>query len=55
VQKGAQDPAHMSVVVDDEKTQAVEIDADHGAPGRGLTEPDTVRQATGASLRKCLG
>jgi hypothetical protein len=33
----------MGVVVDDEKTQAVEIDADHDAPGSGAREPDTVR------------
>jgi hypothetical protein len=39
VQQCAQDPAHMSVIVDDEETQAVKIDADHGAPGRGLTGP----------------
>ena len=36
VQKGAQHPAHMGVVVDDEETQAVEFDADHDAPGLGL-------------------
>ena len=33
VQQRAQNPAHMGVVVDDEETQAVEIDADHDAPG----------------------
>ena len=35
VQQRAQHPAHMGVVVDDEETQAVEFDADHGAPGLG--------------------
>ena len=29
VQQRAQDAAHMRVVVDDEKTQPVEVDADH--------------------------
>jgi hypothetical protein len=35
VQKRAQYPAHMDVVVDDEKTQSVEFDTDHSplAPG----------------------
>jgi len=33
VQQRAQHPAHMGVVVDDEKTQAVKFDADHNAPG----------------------
>ena len=42
VQQRAQHPAHMGVVVDDEETQAVEIDADHGAPGLGRLAPDTV-------------
>ena len=30
VQKRAQDAPHMCVVVDDEETQAVEVDTDHG-------------------------
>ena len=55
VQQRAQNPAHMGVVVDDEETQAVEIDPDHGAPGFGRHEPDTSRlQATGASLTNGL-
>jgi hypothetical protein len=29
MQEGAENPAHMRVVVDDEKTQTIEIDADH--------------------------
>ncbi len=33
VQQRSQNPAHMGVVVDDEKTQAIEIDTDHAAPG----------------------
>ena len=43
VQQRAQNPAHMGVVVDDEETQAVEIDADHAAPGLGRVQPDTCR------------
>ena len=39
VQQRAQNPAHMGVVVDDEETQAVEIDADHGAPSLGPQDP----------------
>ena len=35
VQKGAQHPAHVGVVVNDEETQAVEFDADHGTPDFG--------------------
>ena len=35
MQQRAQDAAHMRVVVDDEETQPVEIDTDHGAPGFG--------------------
>ena len=31
VQQGAHDAPHMRVVVDDEETQPVEIDANHGA------------------------
>ena len=49
VQQRAQDAPHMRVVVDDEKTQAVEIDADHGAPRpRGCPIPSV--KATGAAL-----
>jgi hypothetical protein len=40
VQQRAQNPAHMRVVVDDEETQTIEIDANHAAPGSGR-EPDT--------------
>ena len=32
VQQSAQHPPHMGVIVDDEKTQAVKFDADHGPP-----------------------
>ena len=32
MQNRAHDLAHVGVVVDDEETQAVEIDADHAAP-----------------------
>ena len=35
MQQGAQYAAHMCVVVDDEETQTVEIDANHGAPASG--------------------
>ena len=35
VQQRAQHPPHMRVVVDDEKSQAVEVDADHATPGPG--------------------
>ncbi len=35
VQQRAQDPPHMRVVVDDEKTQAIEVDADHTDLRRG--------------------
>ena len=41
MQQRAQDAAHVRIVVDDEKTQAVEIDASHGAPASGAREPDT--------------
>ena len=40
VQQRAQDSPHMGVVVDDEKTQAVEINADHRASQGGATAPD---------------
>ncbi len=33
VQQRAQDAPHVGVVVNDEKAKAVEIDADHKAPG----------------------
>ena len=37
MQQRADDAPHMGVVVDDEEAQAVEIDADHGAPkGRAM-------------------
>ena len=42
VQERAQHPAHMGVVVDDEKTQAIEIDVDHGASRASGLEPDTI-------------
>jgi hypothetical protein len=32
MQQRADDPPHVSVVVDDEKTQTVEVDANHAAP-----------------------
>ena len=38
MQQRAQDPPHMRVVVDDEKAQAVEIDADHTASGAAGAE-----------------
>ena len=41
MQQRAQYAAHMRVVVDDEETQAVEIDTSHGAPASGAREPDT--------------
>ncbi len=40
VQQRAHDAPHVRVVVDDEETQAVEIDADHGASrGRAMPGP----------------
>ena len=43
MQQRAQDAPHMRIVVDDEETQAVEIDTNHGAPAPGTTgEPGTV-------------
>lgn len=42
VQQSAQHAAHVGVVVDDEETQAVEVDANHAAPGAGHNEPVTV-------------
>jgi hypothetical protein len=39
MQQRAQDASHMRVVVDDEETQTVEIDADHAAPGLGHVCP----------------
>ena len=35
VQQRADDAPHVGVVVDDEETQAVEIDADHSASAAG--------------------
>ena len=46
VQQRAQNPPHMGVVVDDEETQAVEIDADHGAPRPRATRPIPPREAS---------
>ena len=40
VQQRSQDSPHMGVVVDDEKTQAVEIDANHRASEGGCAAPD---------------
>src|SRR3989304_1852659 len=55
VQQRAQDAPHMRVVVDDEKTQAVEIDADHGAPRpRAAVARYRPTEATGAALTKGL-
>jgi hypothetical protein len=44
VQQRTQDAPHVRVVVDDEKTQAVEIDADHPASpaGRRSARPRAV-------------
>src|SRR5215510_8786019 len=43
MQQRAQDAAHVRIVVDDEKTQAIEIDTNNGAPAPGTTrEPGTV-------------
>ena len=39
MQQRAQDAAHMRVVIDDEKTQAIEIDTDHKHPGGGGKRP----------------
>ena len=39
VQQRAHDAPHMRVVVDDEETQAVEIDADHGRPRASAARP----------------
>ncbi len=39
VQQRAHDAPHMGVVVDDEKAQAVEIDADHKAPTADAVAP----------------
>jgi hypothetical protein len=55
VQQRAQYPAHMGVVVDDEETQPVEIDADHGAPGLGRYSPTPCSKASEASLTNGLG
>jgi hypothetical protein len=41
MQQSSQYAAHMCVVVDDEETQTVEIDANHGARLRAHLEPDT--------------
>src|SRR5664280_2761705 len=46
VQERAQYPAHMDVVVDDEKTQSTEFDTDHGPPAPG---PCPIPQGTQAS------
>ena len=43
VQQRAQDAAHVRVVVDDEETQPVEVDADHGAPGTRGTAARSVQ------------
>jgi hypothetical protein len=50
MQQGAQNSAHVGVVVDDEKTQPVEVDADHGTPGFGRVPRYLRLQATGATL-----
>ena len=57
MQQGAQDAAHVRIVVDDEEAQPVEVDADHWQPEetRERTPPARPVQARESSLRKCLG
>ena len=45
MQQRADDAPHMRVVVDDEKTQAIEIDANHGSPeARSFGRPTHCRR-----------
>jgi hypothetical protein len=41
MQQGAQDPAHMGIVVNDQEAQAIEIDADHGVQPRAPPPENT--------------
>ena len=52
VQQRAHDAPHVGIVIDDEETQAVEVDADHGAPGgRELPSPQRC-ESTGGSVKE---
>jgi hypothetical protein len=47
MQQRAQDASHMRIVVDDQKAQAVEIDADHAGSGGGRRWPTLERSTLG--------
>jgi hypothetical protein len=45
MQQRAQNAPHMRIVVDNEETQAIEIDADHGRPGSGPPARHLIRES----------
>jgi hypothetical protein len=55
VQQGAQDAAHVRVVVNHQESQAVEVDADHGDAGYARRKVGAFRDVTEPALRKGLG